>query len=193
MDEHSDAPADETSFFVRDTLTLTSNLGPAFTPFRQTADLVLYSILALAQHAAVDFLPITYQSVLGNIGTGATTTVNQCFVGKGFDLAFKEVGSGLLLLHELAFVCSAPIRLHPFMVTLQGICWDIADSNNQAVIKPALVFEKSRRLNLWSFMHTEEGKALATIQRLSFCVQMSIALEDLEGMSKTPGARDGTE
>jgi len=191
MEDYQDLTND-TSFFVRDTAYSVASVAsfehqvPAF---GKTADSALYYILALAQSRNVDFLPIIHQPALGHVGAGLTAVVNQCFINDDFALAFKEVGSAAAFLHELSFVSARTIRIHPFMTTLQGVCWDVDGSKQGGnwLIKPVLVFEKATKSNLWSFMQTEEGQSLTDTQRISLCIQLAIALSDLEEYSKFHG------
>ncbi|KAL1612048.1 hypothetical protein SLS60_000271 [Paraconiothyrium brasiliense] len=171
------------SYIIEDALTLTL---PEFStrPINQSANSILYGILSLAQTTAVDIFPIIHQPVLGDAGIGATTVIKQSFIGDGFELVFKEVESGPAFLRELSFLCVRSIRQHPFMVTLQGISWNIDDTQASPVIRPVMVFEKSSKGSLWSYMRSEVGRNLTVVQRLSFCIQVAIALGDLERLSK---------
>lgn len=171
----------ESSYVIEDTPTLTLSAHPVM-PVHISPDSVLYNILALAQTTSVDILPITHQPVLGTAGQGATTVIQQSSVGPGFELAFKAVESGPAFLREMSFLCCRFIRQHPFMVTLEGICWSIDETRAETIIEPVMVFEKSPKGDLWSFMHNS-GKALTVLQRLSLCIQIAIALRDLEKLS----------
>ncbi|KAI4694764.1 hypothetical protein J4E81_006364 [Alternaria sp. BMP 2799] len=142
----------------------------------------LQEILALAQSREVDFLPLIHQPTLGNVGAGLTAVVNQRFIRNDLELAFKEVNSGSAFLRELSFVSARALRAHPFITKLQGIGWsvDSRKEGNKWVIKPVLVFEKATHSTLWSFMHTREGGSLSYKQRISICIQLAIAVADLE-------------
>jgi hypothetical protein len=182
---------DNSSFFVRDTafsVASVASVAHRVPALCETANSTLYYILALAQSRSVDFLPIVPQSALGDLGMGLTAVVNQSFIDEGLALAFKEVGSGPAFLHELSFVSARALRLHPFITTLQGIGWDVDGDKvgDTWLIKPVLVFEKANKNSLWLFMQTEEGRGLSDTQRVSLCIQLTIALLDLQEYSKFP-------
>jgi hypothetical protein len=151
-----------------------------------TPDAKLQHILALAQSREVDFLPLIHQPALGNVGVGGTAIVNQRFIGNELELAFKEVDSTSEFLRELSFVSARALRVHPFITKLQGIGWNVDSERdgNEWIIKPVLVFEKATHLTLWSFMQTPQGRGLDDKQRLSLCIQLAIAIADLEDLRK---------
>ncbi|KAI4667042.1 uncharacterized protein J4E79_001724 [Alternaria viburni] len=175
----------ETSFFVRDTaysVVSVASIAHQISTASSTPDANLQEILALAQSREVDFLPLIHQPTLGNVGAGLTAVVNQRFIRNDLELAFKEVNSASAFLRELSFVSARALRAHPFITKLQGIGWsvDSRKEGNKWVIKPVLVFEKATHSTLWSFMHTREGGSLSYKQRISICIQLAIAVADLE-------------
>jgi len=175
----------ETSFFVRDTAysaASVASIAHQISTASSSPDANLQEILALAQSREVDFLPLIHQPTLGNVGAGLTAVVNQRFIRNDLELAFKEVNSGSAFLRELSFVSARALRAHPFITKLQGIGWsvDSRKEGNKWVIKPVLVFEKATHSTLWSFMHTREGGSLSYKQRISICIQLAIAVADLE-------------
>src|SRR6266536_3660588 len=50
----------------------------------------LLSFISIAEELEVDFVKITWQPALGELGTGATSTVQQAQVDAEFNLAFKR-------------------------------------------------------------------------------------------------------
>jgi hypothetical protein len=153
-----------------------SHLGPP-----PSDEYWLYQILSWSQYLSVDILPVTRQSVLDSLGSGATTCVTQGLVSTELHLAFKPVRSLEIFLRELTLLAYNPIRMHPFISQIYGISWDFATFETTC---PVLVFEKAPLANLKTFMQTEHGRKLDVFQRIIFAFQIAVTLRDLEKMSK---------
>jgi hypothetical protein len=140
-----------------------------------------YMILGIAQDMHVDFLPITYQAALGAVGAGATGDIQQSFVNSEFNLAFKRIWHGHILLNEMIILSHAPLRSHPHIVGLEGMSWEVAVDGD---VRPVLVFEKSPLGDLYRFMGTGVGMRLSFAERWSLCTQIATAMNDLHEARK---------
>jgi hypothetical protein len=60
---------------------------------RQIADGIydFIAFLGVAQKLRVELLPITWQATREDIGSGATSQINQAFVSEGTSFAFKRI------------------------------------------------------------------------------------------------------
>ena len=143
---------------------------PGFNP-----DLYFYIFLAVAQDMRVDFLPITHQSALPELGKGVTGDVRQNFVNPEYSLAFKPTRSIAITLNEMIAYAHQPLRRHPNVVRLEGIGWDVSETGGVA---PNLVFEKSPYGDCGTFMQSVEGQQLEIEDRLSCCLQIAKALDE---------------
>lgn len=151
--------------------------------------------LGLAQHFKVDFLPITWQSALKAIGTGATARIYQALVNIQTDFAFKnfrdsrrfasaEEESKLFraLIQEISVLGLPSIRSHPNIITLTGLCWDVNPESER--VWPVLVFEKSKHGDLRAFMQSGVGRRLDLNKRLELCADIAAAVMCLHANSK---------
>ena len=69
-----------------------------------------------------------------------------------------------------------PIRSHPNIVDLEGICWEIEPKADKAV--PVLVFEKAS-WDLQQFMNMREGMDMVFEDRLKICADIGSAITAL--------------
>ena len=143
--------------------------------FGTSPDLYFYIFLAVAQDMQVDFLPITHQSALPELGKGVTGDVRQKFVNPEYSLAFKPTRSIAITLNEMIAYAHPPLRRHPNVVRLKGISWDVSGTGGVA---PNLVFEKSPYGDCETFMRSAEGQQLEIEDRLSCCLQIAKALDE---------------
>ncbi|RBQ70103.1 hypothetical protein FVER14953_20843 [Fusarium verticillioides] len=143
---------------------------------------ILYWIVAWAQGRFVDFLPVTPQGALQSLGIGLTATIQQSYVNPRMELAYKPSDPRNLarFLKELQILSIPRIRLHPFIATLEGLSWDVAEADNS--ISPIFVFQKARLGDLETFMGSERGVSMLPAERLALCCQIAIAMADLEDM-----------
>lgn len=187
MESPDDGTAD-TSFFIRDTAFSTASVASVahqIPMYWATPSSRMLYILALLQSRFIDIIPIVHQPSLGSVGAGLTATIHQCFISDRFGLVFKELATAAQFVKELSFVSARAIRLHPFMTTLQGVCWVTTEDEEEPwFTRPVLVFEKAA-YSLWSFMHEEVGRNLIDAQRFSLCIQLATALVDLEQLSES--------
>jgi hypothetical protein len=179
----------ESSFFVRDTaysVASVVSIAHQISTANSTPDAYLQWILALAQSREVDFFPLIYQGTLGKVGAGLTAIMNQRFIGNDLELTFKDVDYAGAFLRELSIVSARSLQVHPFVTELQGIGWNVVgrEDGNKWLIKPVVVFEKATHSTLWSLMQTPESSGLSDKQRLSLCIQLAIAIADLEDHRK---------
>jgi hypothetical protein len=73
------------------------------------------------------------------------------------------------------------IQDHPYVVTLEGICWDIPRDGDQ--VWPVLVFEKSIHGDLFQFVKAGRGSALSIQEKLKLCTDIGIAIRDMHSNS----------
>ena len=139
-------------------------------------DLCFYIFLAIAQEMQVDFLPITHQSALADLGRGATGYVRQFFVNPEYSLAFKPTQNLAATINEMIAYAHQPIRRHPYIVRLEGISWDVSETGGAA---PNLVFEKSPYGDCETFMRSAEGQQMEIEDKLSCCLQIAKAIDDV--------------
>ena len=108
----------------------------------------LIAFLSIVQKCNVDYLPITWQPALSTLGVGGSGTISQSTFITGKPLAFKRFhhfensdDDFLPLISEVLILSQPPIKNHPNIVDLEGICWEIKPWTEKAV--PVLVFEKA--------------------------------------------------
>jgi hypothetical protein len=141
-----------------------------------SASFRFYMILGIAQDMQVDFIPITYQAVLGIVGIGATGDIRQRLVNPQFNLAFKRVLHDHILLNEMIILSYQAVRSHPHIISIEGISWEAADDGD---MRPVLVFEKSGLGDLHHFMGRVAGVQLSFMERWSLCTQIASAVNAL--------------
>ena len=143
----------------------------------------LIAFLSIAQNCNVDFLPITWQPALSTLGAGGTGTISQSTFISEKPLAFKRFhdsenpDAGFLpMMSEVLILSQPPIRNHPNIVDLEGICWEIKPTTEKAV--PVLVFEKAS-WDLQQFMNVCEGMDMVFEDRLKICADVGRAIAAL--------------
>jgi len=145
----------------------------------------LIAFLAIVQQCNVDYLPITWQPGLDDLGQGATGTISQSEVIKDLSFAFKRYNDKgntdsresdmdfLPLMSEVLILSQPPIQKHPHIVNLLGICWEIKLTTQKAV--PVLVFEKAS-CDLQQFLNSDSGRNIPMEDRLKFCADIGSAM-----------------
>lgn len=162
------------------------------------------TFLGIAQSLRIDFLPITWQYGLKNIGEGATGEVREALLDKDTSFAFKrrlfkesfnleELKGQILptLVAEISILHTPSIRYCPNIIDLVGVCWEIycedeytlsrdepMDFSKAAVI-PVLVFQKSKYGDLHTFMKHGAGKTLSFDERLHLCIGVAEAISEM--------------
>jgi hypothetical protein len=143
----------------------------------------LIAFLSIVQKCKVDYLPISWQSALDNLGEGGSSTVSQSTFTTDIPLAFKRFhDSGdtdmdlLPLMSEVLILSQPTIQNHPNIVNLEGICWEIKPITEKAV--PVLVFEKAA-WDLQQFLTASEGMKMSTDDRLQICADIGSAIMTL--------------
>lgn len=145
------------------------------------------SFLAICQWRGVDVLGITWQPALKKVGRGATAHIHQSQINPTTSFAFKRLTPSTFgsdehiifrtLISEVLVLGHPVIRDHANIVTLVGICWDVATSGNgEDTVWPVLVYEKAECGDLNQFMESEVGRSLAFDQRLHLCIDIGTAL-----------------
>jgi hypothetical protein len=172
-----------TSFYRSATL-----YGPA----TRHTDYGFIGVLALVQRLRVNILPITWQAALGSLGEGGQSRVNQAPVNIQTSLAFKRFKHSPSnsnskhapfqdIVGEMMILSHPAVRQHPYIIKLEGICWDIPEDDK---VWPVLVFEKSHFGSLYHFASLGAGQDLSIEDRLKLCVEIGIAVRDMHFNSK---------
>ena len=159
------------------------------------------TFLVIAQSLQIDFLPITWQHGLRNIGEGATGEIREALLDKNTSFAFKRrlfkksfsfeefKGQNLpTLVAETSILHTPSICSCPNIIDLVGVCWEVfyedefalsrdepVDFSKAAVI-PVLVFQKSKFGDLHTFMMHGAGKTLSFDERLHLCIGVAEAI-----------------
>jgi hypothetical protein len=142
----------------------------------------LIAFLSVVQKYKVDFLPITWQPALNNLGQGASGTISQSTLATDISLAFKRFDysdSGdtdnafFPIISEVLILSQPTVRSHPNIVNLEGVCWEIKPNTEKAI--PVLVFEKAA-WDLQQFMNVREGMAMTANDRVKICADIGSAI-----------------
>ena len=139
----------------------------------------LIAFLSIVQNCDVDYLPITWQPALGTLGAGGSGTISQSTFMTEKPLAFKRFHDSensddfLPMMSEVLILSQPPIRSHPNIVDLEGICWEVKRWTERAV--PVLVFERAS-WNLQQFMNVREGVDMVVEGRLKICADIGGAI-----------------
>jgi hypothetical protein len=156
--------------------------SPSHTDVDQQSDLIAF--LSIVQKYNVDILDITWQPTL-NIGQGGPGTISQCTLITDIPLAFKryfisgvsdssDSDSSLLpLISEVLILSRRPVKRHPNVINLVGICWEIKPRVEKAV--PVLVFAKAV-WDLQQFINVSEAKNMSINGRLKICATLEVPL-----------------
>ena len=149
---------------------------------KQYADYDFIALLGLAQRLHIDFLPITWQAPLGQMGEGGQAGINEALANIQTSFAFKlfkrpQEHPFREVAQEIVALSHPVVRKHEYIVTLEGICWDIPKDDDY--VWPVLVFEKSHFGDLYSFAKRERFKDLSIDGRLGLCAHIGIAIRDM--------------
>lgn len=174
------------SFYESNPITTFSQSSRPFRLADQYEDYGFIAVLALAQRLHVSFLPLTWQATLPELGRGGQAGVNQALINLQTSFAFKRFRPRLTdgertqfqeIVCEMILLSHPSIRQHPYIVTLEGICWDILGDGEQ--VFPVLVFQKSHYGDLNRFVNEGMGQELSLEERLKLCADIGIALRDM--------------
>ena len=147
-----------------------------------------YQCMALAQFLSLDFLPVTHQNPLGDIGVGGQGLIRQRYVNSTFGLAFKRLEKFPSFLNEMRISSCWQFIDHPNICALQGLAFE--SSTDDTTLWPSLVFEKAPFSDLQHFMTEGAGKDLNVDERLLLCRQIAQALNVAHDSSEgTPQCR----
>lgn len=144
--------------------------------------------LGIAQSLDIDFLPITWQPALDNVGEGGTAVIHQTLINSRMTFIFKHlkrprsamerIRNLRALIAEISILGHPIIRSHPNIASIEGICWDVVLGDGEEVW-PVLVFEKTQHGDLNRFMTSGPGKELDTKNRLDMLFDVALAVRDL--------------
>jgi len=150
------------------------------------------SFLAIAQKLEIDLLSVTWQPALESIGEGATAEIRQSLISLQTSFAFKRIRPSTssqeakrrafqALVTEISILGLPEIRRHPNIVRIEGICWDVLkeEEEEDVVVWPVLVFEKSQYGDLDQFMRAAEGRATNLEDRLQLCSGIASAVAEM--------------
>ena len=153
----------------------------------------LLAFLSTAQSSATDFLPIAWYPTY-DLGKGGFAILNQSPVKAELSFAYKRLGwkgqaqdddvtdlSSSIV--ELAILSHKPIADHPYIIKVEGICWEVTPENDR--ILPVLVFEKAIHGDMFHYRDTIEGQKLSIRQKISLCAQILDALYTLHASRKS--------
>jgi hypothetical protein len=157
----------------------------------------LISFLAVAQYYELDFVSITWQIGLGQIGKGGSSEIRQSSLDPEVSLAFKctarldrrllskydEQRAFNALVSEISILGHPLIRHHQNIVNLEGICWELPLASQK--VWPVLVLEKSQLGDLQSFICSEQGRKISFEERLGLCTDVGSALKTMHQCRKT--------
>jgi len=138
----------------------------------------LIAFLSIVQEYSIDYLPITWQPALSDLGQGGSGTISQSTFINEMPLAFKrfhDTGDSdfLPLMSEVLILSQPAIQSHKNIVSLEGICWEIKPRTEKAV--PVLLFEKAA-WDLEQFMNVSEGMNMSIGDRLKICADVGSAI-----------------
>jgi hypothetical protein len=149
------------------------------------------SFLAIAQKFEIDLLSVKWQPALESIGEGATAEIRQSLISLQTSFAFKRIRPSTssqeakrrafqALVTEISILGLPEIRRHPNIVRIEGICWDVLkEEEEDVVVWPVLVFEKSEYGDLDQFMRAAEGRATNFEDRLQLCSGIASAVAEM--------------
>jgi hypothetical protein len=154
----------------------------------------IVALLAQSQTHNVDIIPLTWLPRLESVGFGGTAEISQSLVNAHMSLAFKRIlradddslsesKAYRVLISEVCILSQSPIRGHPNIVQLQGLCFEIP--SGETAVWPVLIFEKAKFGNLREFMETKVGLGLSFDQRLDMIHQIAAAIAMLHSSSET--------
>ena len=158
--------------------------GLSATPVYASEQYVNYdfiAVLGLAQRLHIRFLPITPQMLLGQIGEGGQSRINQASANVQISFAFKYFKHSQRcpfreIVQEMVVLSHPVVRRHQHIVRLEGICWDIPNDDQ---VWPVLVFQKSHLGDLYGFVRRKRFKTLSIEDRLRLCADIGIAIKDM--------------
>jgi hypothetical protein len=163
----------------------------------------LIDLFTLVQVLGVPIIPITWESARGPLGRGGSGLVNQALLNLQTGLAFKRVSQDqkqklkdtkgeserrlaltnifYTLMNEVGTLGYYQLREHRHIAELQGIYWEFTADDQ---VLPVLLFEKSPLGDLWTFLRSSTGRNLRLTPRINLCVDVGVAIVDLNSLSK---------
>jgi hypothetical protein len=180
---------DTLPIFSRENSTFSSTAPQELFPTEEPFDLI--DFMSVAQRRMVDFLPITWQPALEAIGGGGSADISQSLINLRTSFAFKRLVRRRnrrnninlqVLISEILVLQSEPIRAHPNIVNLLGICWEFEAESGS--IAPVLVFPKAHLGDLQTYMSTERRKTIGFETRLGLSIHIAQAIATLHDCSE---------
>lgn len=149
----------------------------------------LLSLLAAILKGGGEFLTTTWQPSLESLGEGATAEISQSLVNREIGFAFKrshedysdqDSSSYKYVISEVRALQSSQVKIHPNVINLEGICWEVRDGK----ALPVLVFPKAEYGDLRSFVQSPLGVELGFGARLRLCIDVAQGLMVLHDSGK---------
>ena len=166
------------------------SIPPSLTEPSVDPPIDLISLLTTIQNCGAELLTTKWQPALESLGEGGTAEVSQSLVNWGLGFAYKRnndehSGSYKHMIPEISALESLQVRVHPKVVDLEGVCWEIRNR----VALPVLVFPKAELGDLRSFMQSSQGSCLEFDARLHLCVDIAKGVSVLHdsGRMRQPG------
>ena len=122
---------------------------------------------------------------------GANTLLHAQTFPDAQGIIFKRVDPQARLTEEDAFKAlitelvvheHAVIRIHPNILRLYGITWEVYPETLQVL--PVFAFEKSQFGDLEAFL-TQEANNVSYMQKLQLCLDIGLAIDNLHSISKS--------
>jgi len=153
----------------------------------------LVTFLSAAKALDIDILPLMWNA-LDQVGQGATGLVHESTIDASTKFAFKRScrlfkspGASTsfkayrILIQEIFLLNIPPIRTHPGIVNIEGICWEVDDDHK---VSPVFIFQKAERGDLGQYLKAEAGRGESGFRiRLGLCHDIGNALATLHNNS----------
>lgn len=175
---------DDSIFTAVKTISNASSHGPA-------VHYDLLSVLFIAEALDVDIFPITWNTMLGPLGRGATGKVEQAVVNARTSFAFKrsipaqqqsDKDRYKAIISEIRILRDPVLLSHPNIVELIGIGWDV--NPEDTTVWPVLLFRKAEFGNLKNFLSSHAAGDLSWDLKISLCRDVVAGLSCLHRESK---------
>ena len=161
----------------------------------------LCTFFHICQKTKTNFLCLDWQPSLDLLGRGGSGEVNQSYQNLQFSYAFKrlrvlEMPSAStteafyeVLVTEVAILQHPVLKLHPNIVDLLGVTWDvIVDPPGQVElfrVHPVFVFEKATHGSLSRYIEvSRDSSELCFENRLRVCIDIGSAIETLHAQGE---------
>ena len=156
------------------------------------------TFLAIAQFYQVDIVPITWEFALDGTSPSGTAKIHESVLEVNRNFVFKRTRITSLphndfndesienrmynaLVAELSILCHPLLRVHPLIIKLVGITWEVSETGDG--VWPVIILEKAQLGDLHYFMTTEMAKTLSVKEKLCLCADVASAIVALHTYS----------